>query len=135
MVLIDTNILLDVALEDPVWSEWSRRQLEACGLRDRLAINPVVYAELATAYPTIEGLDAMLAATRLAVAEMPRPALYLAGRVFVDYCREGGSRTGVLSGFFIGAHAAVTGAQLVTRDPAPYRRYFPTVEVVAPRAH
>jgi hypothetical protein len=135
VVLIDTNVLLDVALADPVWSEWSQHQLNSLGLRDRLAINAVVYAELSVAYATIEGLDAMLAATRLAVAEIPRPALYLAGRVFLAYRREGGSRTGVLPDFFIGAHAAVTGAHLVTRDAAPYRRYFPTVAVIAPQAH
>jgi len=132
MILVDTNVLLDVVTDDPVWQDWSQRQLDAAAMRDSLAINPVVYAELSGGFTSIEGLDAMLASAVIGMVEMPRPALFLAGQIFKTYRRRGGLRTSVLADFFIGAHAAVLGAPLITRDAGRYRTYFPTVELVAP---
>ena len=132
MILIDTNVLLDVVADDPVWADWSQQQLNAAALRDRLAINPVIYAEFSSRFARIEDIEAMLASADIAVAEMPRPALFLAGQAFKTYRRRGGQRTSVLPDFFIGAHAAALGAPLITRDASRYRTYFPTVHVIAP---
>jgi predicted nucleic acid-binding protein len=132
MIFVDTNVLLDVATDDPSWADWSQQQLDAAALRDRLAINPVVYAEFSSRFAQIEDADAMLASVDIVMAEMPRSALFLAGQVFKTYRRRGGVRTGVLPDFFIGAHAAVLDAPLITRDIGRYRAYFPTVELIAP---
>jgi predicted nucleic acid-binding protein len=132
MILIDTNVLLDLVTDDPDWGDWSQQQLNAAALRDRLAINPVVYAEFASHFTQIEALDAMLESVEIAGAEMPRPALFLAGQVFKSYRRRGGQRMSVLPDFFIGAHATVLGAALITRDVGRYRTYFPTLQLIAP---
>ena len=132
MILIDTNVLLDVVTDDPAWADWSQQQLDAAALRDQLAVNPVIYAELSGGFTRIEDLDGFLDAAAIAVAEVPRPALFLAGHIFKAYRSRGGLRTNVLADFFIGAHAAVLGAPLITRDAGRYRSYFPTVELVAP---
>jgi predicted nucleic acid-binding protein len=132
VILVDTNVLLDVVTNDPEWAEWSQHQLEAAALRDRLFINSVVYAEVSTSYRRIEEVDAALVTAGVALAEIPRPALFLAGKVFLEYRKRGGSRTGVLPDFFIGAHAAVARLPLLTRDVRRYRTYFPTVSLIAP---
>lgn len=132
MILVDTNVLLDVVTDDPQWGDWSQHQLEAAALRERLAVNAVVYAELSIRYERIEELEEMLVSAEIVVAEIPHPALFLAGKVFRDYRRRGGARTGVLPDFFIGAHAAVAKAPLLTRDATRYRTYFPTTELIAP---
>ena len=134
MTLVDTNVLLDVATDDPKWARWSLRQLDAAALRGRLLINAVVYAEFSIGYSLIEDADRILAAVGLDVTEMPRAALFLAGKVFRRYRARGGSRTGVLPDFFIGAHAAVTRIPLLTRDPRPYRNYFSGITIIAPGA-
>ncbi|MGE0120815.1 MAG: type II toxin-antitoxin system VapC family toxin [Dongiaceae bacterium] len=132
MILVDTNVLLDLATNDAIWAAWSQAQLEAAALRDDLAINAVIYAELSIGFRRIEEVDAMLETTGLRLEPIPRPALFLAGKAFHRYRAAGGARTGVLPDFFIGAHAAVAGAPLLTRDAQRYRTYFPTVEVVGP---
>jgi len=132
MIFIDTNVLLDVVTDDAVWAEWSQRQLEAAALRDRLAINPVVYAEFSSRFARVEDIDAMLATAAIAVVEMSRATLFLAGQTFREYRRRGGPRIGVLPDFFIGAQAVLAGAPLITRDVRQYRSYFPTIELVAP---
>ena len=132
MILVDTNVLLDVVTDDPAWADWSQQQLEAAALRDRLAINAVIYAELSIAFEHIEELEATIEQADIGLIEIPRPALYLAGRVFRTYRRRGGVKTGVLPDFFIGAQAAVLQAPLLTRDAARYRTYFPTLELIAP---
>ena len=134
MILVDTNILLDVVTIDPHWAEWSQRQLETLALQDRLVVNGVVYAELAPAFLRIEELDAALAIAGVEIVEIPRAALYLAGRTFTDYRKRGGTKTGVLPDFFIGAHAVISAVPLLTRDTARYRSYFPTIELIAPEA-
>lgn len=132
MIFVDTNVLLDLVTDDPVWAGWSRQRLDAAVLRDRLAINAVIYAELSAGFTQIEQVDAILDTTNIEVVEIPRPALFLAGQTFKAYRNRGGLRVGVLPDFFIGAHAAVLGATLITRDAGRYRSYFPTVELVAP---
>ena len=132
MILVDTNVILDLVTGDPVWSEWSQRQLDAAGARDPLAINDIVYAELSAEYANIEELDALLARGRLVIAAIPRPALFLAGKAFLQYRRAGGIRTGVLPDFFLGAQALVLGAELITRDTGRYRTYFPGIMLIAP---
>ena len=132
MTLGDTNVLLDLVTNDAEWADWSQRQLEAAAVRGPLQINDVVYAELSVGFQRIEELDAVLAAAQIEMAPIPREALFLAGKVFQRYRAGGGSRTGVLPDFFIGAHAAVAGLPLLTRDVRRYRTYFPTLTLVAP---
>jgi len=132
MILVDTNVLLDVVTRDPAWVDWSKHQLEAAALRDQLAINQVVYSELSVGFTAIEQVEKVLGLVGITIVQMSRPALFMAGRVFQEYRRRGGSRTGVLPDFFIGAQAAVLGAQLITRDAGRYRSYFPTVELIEP---
>jgi len=133
-VLIDTNVLLDLATDDAAWAEWSIHQLEAAALRGALFINDVVYAELSVRFTTIEALDAFIADGDFAHAATPREALFLAAKAYQRYRAAGGVRTGVLPDFFIGAHAAVAGLPLLTRDGGRYRSYFPKLELIAPDA-
>jgi hypothetical protein len=133
MIFVDTNVLLDVVTHDPAWADWSRRELEAAALRERLAINPVVYAELSAGFTTIEQVEDVIALGGITIIQMSRPALFMAGKVFQEYRRRGGVRTGVLPDFFIGAQAATMEAALITRDASRYRSYFPTVQLVAPQ--
>lgn len=130
--LVDTNVLLDLATDDPAWADWSQRQLEAAALRGPLIINDVIYAELSVRFAAIETLDAFVAEAGLAHGVMPRSALFLAAKVFQKHRAARGPRTGVLPDFFIGAHAAVAGLPLLTRHAGRYRTYFPTIELVAP---
>ena len=131
-MLVDTNVLVDVLANDPDWADWSIAQLRALAQIHRLHINPVIYAELSLTFSTVEALDGTLAALQIPVAEIPRPALFLAGKAFVQYRRQGGTKTNVLADFFIGAHAAVAGWPVLTRDVRRYASYFPTVALVSP---
>ncbi len=132
MIFVDTNVLVDVATSHPVWANWSLQQLEAAVLRGPIVVNPVVYAELSAGYARPEEVEAALASAEISVAEMPRAALFLAGQIFKAYRKRGGLRTNVLPDFFIGAHAVVLGAPLITRDARRYRSYFPRIELIAP---
>jgi predicted nucleic acid-binding protein len=132
MTLVDTNVLLDLVTDDPDWAEWSLATMEAAALDGPLCINDIVYAELSVRYERIEDLETMLEDSAIEIAPPPRAALFLAGKVFAQYRRSGGTRTGVLPDFFIGAHAAVSGIPLLTRDARRYRNYFPTLHLIAP---
>ncbi len=132
MLLVDTNVLVDVLEDDPAWADWSIAQLRAQSQLHGLAINPVIYAELSLTFDSPDALDAALAGIGMQLLEIPRPALFLAGKAFIRYRREGGARQSVLADFFIGAHAAVQGWALLTRDVRRYRNYFPTVELISP---
>jgi predicted nucleic acid-binding protein len=132
MIFVDTNVLIDVIDNDPVWADWSQRQLDTAAALDELAINDVIYAELAVGYEDQEQLDAMIARSGLILVPAPRIALFLAGKAYQRYRLSGGSRTGVLADFFIGAQAFAAGAQLLTRDPRRYRTYFQGVRLIAP---
>jgi predicted nucleic acid-binding protein len=132
VILIDTNILLDLVTGDPQWADWSQQQLDSAATRDQVAINDIVYAELSVGYATIEELDDMIRRAGVINAAIPRPALFVAGKAFRRYRSAGGIRTGVLPDFFIGAHAVVSGSALITRDSARYRSYFPGIVLIAP---
>ena len=132
MVLVDTNVVVDVWQDHAQWYDWSAAQLRAQAQVHELAINPIIYAELSLSYDSIDTLDARVADLELALRELPRAALFLAAHAFRKYRRAGGSKSGVLPDFFIGAHAAVLGCAILTRDAARYRSYFPTVELLTP---
>lgn len=132
MLLVDTNVLIDVLEDDPEWAEWSLRQLRYRAQLTPLAINPVIYAELSIAFSCMECLDESLLTMQLRQLEIPRPALFLAGKAFDRYQQQGGTKSDVLADFFIGAHAAVARLPLLTRDIRRYRNYFPTVKLIAP---
>jgi predicted nucleic acid-binding protein len=131
-ILVDSNVILDVATEDPRWLPWSARALEDAAETSLLVVNPLVYAEVSIGFATIEELEDALPATVFRRDALPYEAAFLAGKSFLDYRRRGGRRTSPLSDFYIGAHAAVAGFRLLTRDPTRYRTYFPTVELLAP---
>ena len=132
MILVDTNVLVDLVTDDPLWGEWSQRQLDRAAAQDELAINDIVYAELSVGYSRIEELDAMIREVGLVTAAIPRVALFLAGKAFQRYRSAGGRRTGVLPDFFLGAHAVISDCVLITRDAARYRTYFPRIVLIAP---
>jgi predicted nucleic acid-binding protein len=134
VTLVDSNVLLDLVTDDPKWSEWSLARLEQAALAGPVFINDIVYAQTSIRYDRMEDLDAMLAETMIAIAPTPRSALFLAGKAFRRYRTVGGARTGVLPDFFIGAHAAVEGWPLLTRDAGRYRSYFPSLTLIAPPA-
>jgi predicted nucleic acid-binding protein len=132
MTLVDSNVVLDIVTNDDTWAGWSQAQLEQAAAVGSLVINDVIYAEISTRYRTIEAVDAMLEELEIGVTNIPRSALFLAGKAFLRYRTLGGVRTGVLSDFFIGAHAAVERRPLLTRDGRRYRTYFPTLELITP---
>jgi predicted nucleic acid-binding protein len=132
MLLVDTNVLVDVLQNDPQWADWSIAQLRAQAQLHELAINPVVYAELSLSFSTFEALDRVVATMELSMQEVPRPALFLAGKAYLQYRRRGGGKAQLLPDFFIGAHAAVEGWSLLTRDASRFRTYFPDLQVIAP---
>jgi predicted nucleic acid-binding protein len=131
-VLVDSNVLLDVASHDPVWGDWSRQTLERVADESILVINPVVFGEVSVGYPSIEELDAALPDDLFRRDAIPYEAAFLAGKAFLGYRRRGGARRTPLPDFYIGAHAAVAGFRLLTRDDRRYRTYFPKLELIAP---
>jgi len=132
MLLVDTNVLVDVLEDDPEWADWSIGQLRALSQIHRLVINPVIYAELSLTFSTVDALDRSIDDLGLTMIEIPRPALFLAGKAFVRYRRQGGRKNNVLADFFIGAHAAVAGCTVLTRDTRRYATYFSGLSLVSP---
>jgi len=131
-VLVDANVILDVMTEDARWLGWSAAAMERAADRYRLVINPIIYGEVSIRYSRIEELDAALPRTLFDREAIPYEAAFLAGKAFLAYRRRGGTRRSPLPDFFIGAHAAVDGYQLMTRDAARYRTYFPKLPLIAP---
>ena len=131
-ILVDANILIDVATDGPVWADWSATELGHAGRGDRLVINPIVYAEVSVAFDRIEDLDALLPPDVFHREALPWEAAFLAGKAFLAYRRRGGTTKTLLPDFFIGAHAAVRGHRLLTRDRGCFATCFPTVELIAP---
>jgi predicted nucleic acid-binding protein len=131
-VVVDANVLLDLMTEDPDWYVWSAAALERAADRHRLVINPVIYAEVSIRYSRIEDVDAALPKAMFEREPIPYEAAFLAGKSFLAYRRRGGTKRSPLPDFFIGAHAAVAGYQLITRDPGRYRTYFPKLSLIAP---
>ncbi len=132
-MLVDSCVLIDVFGDDPVWLDWSVTHMRNYSKIHKLYVNPVIYAEVSVAFATLEQLEAELEALQIRVLEIPRPALFLAGKAHGEYRRRGGTRTGVLPDLFIGAHAAVAGLPMLTRDPRRYGSYFNGLQIVAPR--
>jgi predicted nucleic acid-binding protein len=133
VILVDTNVLIDVATQHPVWFVWSRAQLDNAALADEvLAINDIVYAEMSVRYPDVATLDNTLERIAVELVPTPREALFVAGRSFQRYRAAGGIRTGVPPDFFVGAHALIARVPLITRDTARYRSYFPGIQLIAP---
>jgi predicted nucleic acid-binding protein len=130
--LVDSNVLLDILTEDPVWAGWSTNALANAAEAGPLYINPIVYSEVSVGFTTVEALEEALPATDYRREPIPWAAAFLAGKVFVDYRRNEGTRATTLPDFFIGAHAAVAELDLLTRDVGRYRTYFPTVSLLAP---
>ena len=131
-VMVDSNVLLDVLTEDPAWLEWSSRSLEECAQDHLLVINPVIYAEVSIGFDRIEDLDAALPESMVQRRPIPLEAAFLAGKCFLKYRRRGGQKRSTLPDFFIGAHAAVQGLALLTRDASRYRTYFPRLKLICP---
>lgn len=132
VTLVDSNVLLDVFTEDPTWSEWSATELAAARDAGTLVLNPIVYAEISVRFARIEDLDEAVPATDFLREELPYPAGFLAGKAYVIYRRKDGAKRSPIADFYIGAHAAVCGYRLLTRDAARYRSYFPKLTLVAP---
>jgi predicted nucleic acid-binding protein len=131
-VLVDANVLLDIMTEDPRWFAWSAEALARAADSARLVINPVIYAEISPRYSRIEDLEDALAASLFDREPIPFEAAFLAGKAFQIYRRRGGAKLSPLPDFFIGAHAAVAGYSLLTRDVARYRSYYPKLRLMAP---
>jgi len=131
-VLVDSNVILDVFLDDPRWAGWSEDVLNTYGLTHRLCINPVIYSEVSIGFEKIEEMEKAIAGCGFTIAEIPREALFLAGKAFVKYRKMKGTKTSTLPDFFIGAHAAVAAMDLITRDVSRYQTYYPTVKLISP---
>ena len=130
--LVDANVLIDVATDDPQWSDWSAKELAKAGQGGRLVINPVVYAEVSIAFDRIEDLNAVLPEAVFHREDLPWEAAFLAGKAFRAYRRRGGARTLPMPDFYIGAHAAIRRHRLLTRDAARFQTYFPTLDLITP---
>lgn len=131
-VLVDSNVLLDVATNDPAWGDWSVRTLERTADEAILVINPLVYGEVSIGFATIEDLEAALPVDLYRREDLPYEAGFLAGKCFLRYRRGGGLKRSPLPDFYIGAHATVAGYRLLTRDATRYRTYFPNLVLIAP---
>ena len=129
---MDSNVLLDVSTEDPYWGAWSKAALDAAYSSTRLVINPIIYAEVSVRYPDTAALDGVLPSSVYGREDLTFEAAFFAGKAHLLYRRRGGERRSPLSDFFIGAHAAVAGYRLLTRDAARYRTYFPGIDIIAP---
>lgn len=131
-VLVDSNVILDIATSDTEWEAWSAHALEAAANESILAINALIYSEVSIGFARIEDLEEALPRDLYQRETLPYEAAFLAGKCFLTYRRSGGTRSAPLPDFYIGAHAAVGGFRLLTRDATRYRTYFPTLELIAP---
>jgi predicted nucleic acid-binding protein len=130
--LVDSNVILDVLTEDDEWLDWSSSRLAESASTGMLVINPIIYAEVSARFERIEELDDALPVDYYRRVPLPWEATFLAGQCFMKYRRRGGNRRSPMPDFYIGAHAALTGLTLLTRDATRYRTYFPTLRIVAP---
>ena len=131
-VLVDSNVILDVSYRDSNWGRWSRAAIARASFTAQLVINPIIYAEISIGYQSIEELEGLVPTAVFRREPLPYEAAFLAGKSFLAYRRRGGQRTSPLPDFYIGAHAAVRGYRLLTRDVQRFRTYFPTVTLLAP---
>ena len=131
-VFVDSNVLLDIMTEDPHWLDWSMQTLSRVADDSRLVINPIVYAEISVRFSRLEELEEVLLGAWIEREPIPYEAAFLAGKVFLTYRRQGGTKTAPLPDFFVGAHAAVAKYLLLTRDTSRYRSYFPELPLIVP---
>jgi len=131
-VLVDSNVLLDVATADPRWAAWSEAALASAANRGPLVINALIYAEVSVGYERVEDVEDVVPSDLFRREALPYEAAFLAGKTFLRYRRRGRLQRAPLVDFYIGAHAAVSGHRLLTRDVARYRTYFPSVELICP---
>jgi hypothetical protein len=132
-ILVDSNVILDIFLDDPNWAEWSESKLEKFSSTSNLFINPVVYSEVSIGFERIEDLESALIRGGFQMLEIPREALFLAGKAFFEYRKKKGAKKSPLPDFYIGAQAAILKMDLITRDESRYRTYFPTVQLITPK--
>jgi hypothetical protein len=132
-ILVDSCVLLDLFTDDPQWGVWSENILESYSQTNSLYINSIIYTEVSIGFKRIEELEIAISELGLKVLEMPREALFLAGKVFLQYRKNRGTKTSPLPDFFIGAHASVAKLDLITRDPSRYKTYFPRVRLILPK--
>ncbi|MFZ5766917.1 MAG: type II toxin-antitoxin system VapC family toxin [Thermodesulfobacteriota bacterium] len=131
-IFVDSCVLLDLFTDDPVWANWSESVLNKYSQSNTLFINSIVYTEVSIGFNRIEEIEEALAQVGVKVLEIPREALFLAGKAFRDYRRNKGMKSSTLPDFFIGAHAAVSSFHLITRDSARYKTYFPKITLICP---
>ena len=131
-IFVDSCILLDLFTDDPVWADWSENILDKCHQTNTLLINSIIYTEVSIGFNKIEELEKAISELSIKVIEIPREALFLAGKVFIKYKRNSGGRKSPLPDFFIGAHATVARCNLITRDLAKYKTYFPSLKLIHP---
>ena len=131
-VFVDSCILLDLFTDDPCWGDWSQEILEQYSQTNSLYINAMVYTEVSIGFNEIEEVEESLSALSIKVVETPKEALFLAGKVFLQYRKNKGTKTSPLPDFFIGSHVAVSGFDLITRDLGKYRTYFPQIKLIHP---
>jgi len=131
-ILVDSSVILDIVTEDATWFQWSSETLARYSEIHSLVINPIIYAEVSIGFERIEEVEIVLSRTRFRRDPIPWEATFLAGKCFLAYRRRGGKKTSTLPDFFIGAHAAITGIPLLTRDASRYRTYFPKLKLIAP---
>ena len=132
MVLLDSNVLLDLFTNDPVWADWSESALMDAATGGDVVINPIIYAEVSIAFKHAARLEKALEHLGINRVELPYPAAFLAGRAFLEYRKRKGAKRSPLPDFYIGAHAQQDGLKLLTRDPRRYRTYFPKVGLICP---
>lgn len=133
--LVDTNVLIDLFDAGSPWEDWSIRHIERVRSEGPVVINPIIYAEMAAGYPLESALESALSPSRFVREDLPWEAAFAAGHAFLAYRRDGGPKRSPLPDFYIGAHAAVRGYSLLTRDEARYRAYFPMLRIIAPDTH
>ena len=134
LVLVDSNVLIDLLEDDPNWANWSETQLTPFVEAGLAVINPIIYAEVAANFATIETLNAAIQPFNLQREPLPWDAAFLASQAFKLYRRRGGLRSSPLPDFYIGAHASLAGYALLTRDARRYREYFPKLKIVSPNS-
>ena len=132
MILIDSNVLLDIASKDPVWFDWSVTSIAELASEHTLCINPIIYAEASVKFNSPADFDSAFLAQDFVREGLPYSAAFLAAKAQIAYRRRGGSRTATLPDFFIGAHASISNYKILTRDTRRFRRYFPSVDLIAP---
>lgn len=131
-VLVDSNIVLDVFLNDPKWADWSESKLDEYDQLGILYINSIIYSEISIGFKRIEDLESAIAKAGLQMLEIPKEALFLAGKAYLKYKKRKGTKRTPFPDFFIGAQAAVQNLDLITRDVSRYQSYFPTVKLITP---